>query len=72
MVPKDLVIFTVENCVKLLQDSGCSCIRSREEGSDKRCRCPFKCTEEGVEDAQTRLEEVAVKARKGITQDLLV
>ena len=73
MVPKDLIIFAIENCVKFVQDGDCNCFRFREEGSSKRCRCAFKCTEEGMEDAQTRVEEVVVvKARKGITQDLLV
>ena len=72
MVPQNLAIFAIENCMEFVQDGDRNLIRFREEGSSKRRWCAFERTEEGVENAQTRVEEVVIKVRKGITHDLLV
>ena len=35
MVPKDMAVFAIENCMKFIQDSDRCLIRFREDGSRK-------------------------------------
>ena len=49
MVPKHLVVFELENCMKSVQDGERSLIRFREEGGSKRHWGAFECTKEGME-----------------------